>query len=101
MMLLTGLTIAGAVATAALGGYAVYRGTRSVGGSLPVTKSLVTAAALFVWTAVTLPLAGAVLVGGALLGLTLVPIVLAAVGLALLAGGRLQPRHRDPDTITV
>ena len=99
-MLLTGLTVAGAVATAALGGYAVYRGTRSVGGSLPVTKSLVTAAALFLWTALTLPIAGAVLLGGLVVGLAVVPLVLAAAGLAALVGDRRR-RTSDPDTITV
>lgn len=100
-MLLTGLAAAGAVATAALGGYAIYRGTQAAGGSRPVTKSLVTAAALFVWTALTLPVAGAVLLGGVVVGLAIVPLVLAAVGLTLLVGGRTRRPAADPDTITV
>lgn len=100
-MLLTGLAVAGAVATAALGGYAVYRGTQAVGSSLPVTKGLLTAAALFVWTALTLPVAGAVLLGSVVVGLAVLPLVLAAAGLSLLVGGRTRRPPADPDTITV
>lgn len=100
-MLLTGLTIAGAAAVGALGGYAVYRGTRTVGGTRPVTKGLLTAAALFLWAAVTLPLAGVVVAGGIVLGLTLIPLVLAAVGVALLVSDRPRRQTPSPDTITV
>ncbi len=102
MVVLTALTIAGAGAIAALGGYAIYRGGKVTGSSRPALRGVVTAAALFVWTAVTLPVAAFVLTGGLLIGLAVLPILLAIAGGYLLARPRRQVGYgADPDTITV
>jgi hypothetical protein len=100
MVLLTALTLAGAGAVAALGGYAIYRGSRAAGSSHPTLSGLATAAALFVWTALTLPLAAFVLTGGLVVGLALLPVLLAGAGVYLLLGPRRRPQ-RDPDTVTI
>ncbi len=100
MVLLTALTLAGAGAVAALGGYAIYRGTRAVGRSYPALSGLATAAALFVWTALTLPVVAFVLTGGLIIGFALLPVLLAMTGAYLLVRPRRRGR-RDPDTVTI
>lgn len=100
MVLLTALTLAGAGAVAALGGYAIYRGTRAAGRSHPTLSGVATAAALFVWTALTLPVVAFVLTGGLILGLALLPVLLAMAGAYLLVQPHQRGRH-DPDTVTI
>lgn len=97
--MLATLTIAGATAVAAVGGYAVYRGMSATGASRPVSRGALTAAALFLWTAITLPFALLALSGGIVLALTLIPVA------AVLLGGYMLHRRwkqwRNPDVITV
>ncbi len=100
MVLLTALTVAGATAVAALGGYAIYRGAKATRSSRPALRGALTGAALFVWTAVTLPIAALLVTGGVIVGLALVPLLLAGLGLSLLTSDRRRV-DTDPDTVTI
>lgn len=97
--MLSALTIAGATAIAAVGGYAVYRGASVFGTSAPTTQGALTAAALFLWAALTLPIAVTVLTGGIVLAVTLLPFAVLAAGSYLFV--RRWQQWRDPDVITV
>lgn len=97
--MLSALAIAGAAAVAAVGGYAVYRGASLFGGSAPTTQGALTATALFLWTALTFPIAVTVLTGGVVLAVTFLPFAALAVGSYLLV--RRWQQWRDPDVITV
>ena len=94
------LALAGLAATAAASGYVAHRVYTTTPASTRSTRSgLRMALALFLWSALALPVAGVLLAGGALLAFVMLPLLVALVGLFAL-GGSATPAS-NPDVITV
>ena len=94
------LALAGLAATAAASGYVVYRAYTATPASTRSTWSgLRMALALFVWSALALPVAGVLLAGGALLAFVVLPLLVALVGVFALSESSAPAA--DPDVITV
>lgn len=97
------LAIAGLAAAAGAAGFTAYKVTKSQSlttNSRPQSflYGLGMALMLFVWTAVTLPIAALVLTGGLVLALVVTPLILAVAGAAMLADWRVRSPE-EPVTV--
>jgi len=94
------LALTGLVATVAASGYVAYRAyTATPASPRSPWGGLRMAFALFIWSALALPVAGVLIASSALLAFVMLPLLVALVGLVVL-GGSVTPAS-NPDVITV